>query len=77
MFNIIRNSTVFDMGYIYGSSLTVQYPNSYSYAEVFLAVRRVWTGGLAGYSDISTVWAHIKDTATTKLNNLMLDIVDY
>ena len=77
MFNIIRNSIVFDMGYLYGSVLTVQYPNSSGYGEVFLAVRRVWTGGLNGYSDISSVWSQIRSTATTKLNNLMTEIFEY
>lgn len=78
MFNVIRNSIVFDLGYLYGSSLTVEnLAGNGIYDEPFLALRRLWTGGSSNYSNITTVWAQIKGTATTKLNNLMVDILDY
>ena len=77
MFNIIRNSIVFDLGYLYGSSLTCENLGSGSgYAEVFIFLRRVWSDNKT-YPNITTVWAQIKGTATTKLNNLMVDILDY
>ena len=79
MFNLIRNSIVFDLGYLYGSSLTVEDLNSPgSYLEVFINLRRIWNGGGTGnYSNITTVWEKIGPGATTKLNNLMVDILDY
>lgn len=77
MFNAIRNSIVFDLGYLYGSSLTCENLGSGSgYAEVFIFLRRVWSDNKT-YPNITTVWAQIKGTATTKLNNLMVDILDY
>ena len=78
MFNLIRNCITFDLGYLYGSSLTVENLGSDGYSEVFIAIRRLWAGdGSGAYSNINTVWAGIKNTATTKLNNLMVDILDY
>ena len=78
MFNIIRNSIVFDMGYLYGSVLKYEEPSSGNLGEVFLAVRRIWTGDGTGFhSNITTVWASIGASVTTKLNNLMVDILDY
>ena len=78
MFNLIRNCITFDLGYLYGSSLTVENLGSDGYSEVFIALRRTWAGdGTGAYSNISVVWACIKSTATTKLNNLMVDILDY
>lgn len=79
MFNIIRNSIVFDLGYLYGSSLTVEDLNSPgSYLEVFINLRRIWAGtGTSNYSNVTTVWQKIGPGATTKLNNLMVDILDY
>ncbi len=77
MFNVIRNSIVFDLGYLYGSSLTCENLGGGSgYAEVFIFLRRVWSDNKT-YPNITTVWAQIKGTATTKLNNLMVDILDY
>jgi len=77
MFNIIRNSIVFDLGYLYGSSLTVEkLDGSGAMAEVFINLRWIWSGA-SGYDSIETVWAAISSTATTKLSNLMIDIVDY
>ena len=78
MFNVIRNSIVFDLGYLYGSTLTVENLGGGGvYDEVFLALRRLWTGGSSVYTNITTIWAQISGTATTKLNNLMCDILDY
>ena len=78
MFNIIRNAVVFDLGYLYGTSLRVENLSNGSYEELFIAVRRVWSGnGSGAYANISTVWSQVKNTATTKLNNLMFDILDY
>ena len=78
MFNVIRNCITFDLGYLYGSSLTVENLGSDGFSEVFIALRRTWAGdGTGAYSNIATVWAGIKNTATTKLNNLMFDILDY
>ena len=79
MFNIIRNSITFDLGYLYGSSLTCENLGGGSgYAEVFIFIRRIFAGdGTGSYSNISTVWPQISGTATTKLNNLMVDILDY
>jgi len=78
MFNIIRNSIVFDLGYLYGSSLTVDdIGGSGGQSEVFLALRRLWAGNNTNYSNIDTIWAAIGSTATTKLSNLMIDIMDY
>ena len=77
MFNIIRNSITFDLGYLYGSSLTCENLGGGSgYAEVFIFIRRIFAG-TSGYESITTVWPQIKGTATTKLNNLMVDILDY
>ena len=77
MFNVIRNSITFDLGYLYGSSLTCENLGGGSgYAEVFIFIRRIFAG-TNGYDSISTVWPQIKGTATTKLNNLMVDILDY
>lgn len=77
MFNIIRNCIVFDMGYLYGSVLKYD-QNGDNPGEVFLAVRRIWAGNGTGFhSNISTVWASIGKSVTTKLNNLMVDILDY
>ncbi|MBR6680309.1 MAG: hypothetical protein IKL59_03515 [Clostridia bacterium] len=78
MFNLIRNSIVFDLGYLYGSSLTCENLGGGSgYSEVFIFLRRVWSNENSNYSNITTVWSQIKGTATTKLNNLMVDILDY
>lgn len=80
MFNIIRNCIVFDMGYLYGSVLTYDM-NGSNKGEVFLAVRRIWSGTLTGNSlgheNISTVWASIGQSVTIKLNKLMVDILEY
>ena len=78
MFNIIRNGMVFDLGVLYGASLRVENLSTGSYEEVFLAIRKIWSGnGSGAYSSISAVWPQIKGTATTKLKNLMVDILDY
>ena len=78
MFNIIRNSIVFDMGYLYGSILTYERPDEAGYEEVFIALRRVWSGNGTGvYGNMSTLWAGMKSGVTKKLNNLMVDILDY
>jgi hypothetical protein len=78
MFNVIRNSVVFDVGYLYGSSLTVDdMGGSGTQSEVFLALRRLWTGNNSNYTNIDTIWASIGSTATSKLSNLMIDIMDY
>ena len=78
MFNVIRNSISFDLGYLYGTSLTVEnLAGNGIYDELFLALRRLWTGGSSAYTNITTMWAQISGTATTKLNNLMVDILDY
>lgn len=71
MFNIIRNCIVFDMGYLYGSVL------QYEHGEVFLAIRRIWRGDGGYHANITTVWAAIGQSVTVKLNNLMVDILDY
>ena len=77
MFNLVRNCIVFDMGYLYGSVLKYD-QNGDNPGEVFLAVRRVWAGDGTGFhSNITTVWASIGRSVTTKLNNLMVDILDY
>ena len=77
MFNVIRNSIVFDMGYLYGSVLKYDQDGD-NPGEVFLATRRIWAGDGTGFhSNISTVWASIGKSVTTKLNNLMVDILDY
>ena len=77
MFNVIRNCIVFDMGYLYGSVLKYD-QNGDNPGEVFLATRRIWSGNGTGFhSNISTVWASIGQSVTTKLNNLMFDILDY
>lgn len=70
MFNVIRNSISFDLGYLYGSVLT--YVGT---REVFLALRNLWMSGEGG--NIATIWAGMQSTVTTKLNNLMVDILDY
>ncbi|MBR6679656.1 MAG: hypothetical protein IKL59_00175 [Clostridia bacterium] len=78
MFNIIRNSIVFDMGYLYGSVLTYEKPGDGGYEEIFIALRRVWgSNGTGAYGNMSTLWAGMKDGVTKKLNNLMVDILDY
>ena len=78
MFNIIRNGMVFDLGVLYGASLRVANLSSGAFEEVFLAIRKIWSGnGSGAYSNISTVWPQIKGTAVSKLNNLMVDILDY
>ena len=78
MFNIIRNSVAFDLGYLYSSSLTVENLSSQGvYDEVFLILRRLWAGDDSNYTNISTIWTQVKGTATTKLDNLMFDILDY
>ena len=79
MFNLIRNCITFDLGYLYGSSLTVEDLNgSDTRSEVFIALRRTWAGnGTGAYANISVVWGSIKNTATTKLNDLMVDILEY
>ena len=77
MFNIIRNSIAFDLGYLYGTSLTVENLNGSGYDELFLALRRLWTDSTGKYNNITTIWAQVGGTATTKLNNLMVDILDY
>ena len=77
MFNIIRNSQVFDIGYLYGSVLTYERPNG-AFEEPFIALRRIWVGdGTGFYSNMSSVWASIGSSITVKLNNLMVDILDY
>ena len=55
MFNIIRNSVVFDLGYLYGSSLLVENLSGSGYDEPFLALRRIWTGGSNSYADRKSV----------------------
>ena len=77
MFNVIRNSIVFDLGYLYGSSLTVENLANPSISdELFIAVRRLWSGSQS-YTNINTVWDQVKGTATTKLNDLMVDVLEY
>ena len=71
MFNIIRNAIVFDIGFLYGSVLTVE-----DTSELFLQMRRLWRGKLE-FNSLTTFWATYQQTATTKLNNLMVDILDY
>ena len=79
MFNTIRSSVVFDLGYLYGDTLSVEYigiPNDES--TVYFAIRNIWSGnGTGDYSDIETVWPKIKNTATTKLNDLMTELTEY
>ena len=78
MFNLIRNSIVFDLGVLYGATLRVENLSSGDYEELFLAVRRVWSGnGSGAYSNISAVWVKVKNTAISKLSNLMVDVLDY
>ncbi len=78
MFNIIRNSQVFDIGYLYGSVLTYERPNDAGFEEPFIALRRIWGGdGTGFYSNMSSVWASIGSSITVKLKNLMVDILDY
>jgi len=77
MFNIIRNCIVFDLGYLYGSVLKAETlaANGSTY-EPFIFLRNTWRGS-QGYENFETVWATIGSTCTTKLENLMVDIVDY
>ena len=78
MFNIIRNAVVFDVGFLYGSILTYEMPKSAGYEEIFISLRKLWHGASGSfYSSISTIWASIGATATSKMHNLMVDILDY
>ena len=78
MFNIIRNAIMFDIGFLYGSVMTYEKPSGGGYEEVFIALRRMWgTENKAFYDNVSTIWASIGPGVKTKLNNLMVDILDY
>lgn len=76
MFNIIRNAIVFDVGFLYGSVMLLEPVNGDIPAELFLEFRRMWRGD-ANFGNISTYWARTEAAATSKLNNLMVDILDY
>ena len=76
MFNIIRNAIVFDVGFLYGSAMLLEPVNGDVPAELFLEFRRMWRGD-ANFGNISTYWARTEAAATAKLNNLMVDILDY
>ena len=77
MFNIIRNAIVFDVGFLYGSVMLLEpMSGSAGNAELFLELRRMWNGN-ANYGTMATFWARNESAATTKLNNLMVDVLDY
>jgi len=73
MFNIIRSSVVFDFGMICGSALTVNNLTGSGESEVFIMLRRVWSG-YSVYTDIDYVWSEINSTATSKLNNFVTSL---
>ena len=76
MFNIIRNAIVFDVGFLYGSVMLIDPMAGETPAELFLEFRRMWRGD-NNYGTISTFWARNESAAKQKLNNLMVDILDY
>ncbi|MBR6680090.1 MAG: hypothetical protein IKL59_02395 [Clostridia bacterium] len=79
MFNIIRDSVVFDIGHLYGYSLTVApLDEDGDEIPVYVALRNVWAGnGTGDYADIETIWSKIKDESAIKLSSLMTELLNY
>ena len=76
MFNIIRSSTVFDMGALYSNVLTIETVSDN--ISPSLALHKVWAGdGTGDYSDIETVWSKIEGTVTSKLKTIMTELLEY
>lgn len=76
MLQAIRNFVVFDIGVLYGSNLSVEYIGEN--ITITEAIYRIWECDDTGYcSDITTVWSGIKDSASSKLNDIMVDLLDY
>jgi len=74
MFNIIRNSVVFDIAVLYAPSLTVE--TSDSSVEPHLLLRRAWEG-VSGYESFATVWINVSSQAESKLDALISDVLEY